>query len=142
MGDFGSAAVPELGKSVLIADDSQAIRWTLRKAFQQAGFNVCGEAVDGQDAVEKATQFAPDAIVLDFKMPRMNGIEAATLLRRKLPGIPIVLLTLYDVGPAISNAAGINVVCPKQDGITNLPAQVKKLLDPPPAITTLFLQKP
>lgn len=118
-------------KSVLIADDSQAIRWSLRTAFERAGYNVCGEAIDGMDLLEKAARTSPDLVVLDLRMPKMSGVEAASLLRKKLPNIKIVLLTLYDVGPSEAAAAGVTAVFSKQDGIQQLPEQLQKLFDAP-----------
>lgn len=118
-------------KSVLIADDSQAIRWSLRMAFERAGYSVCGEAADGVDLLEKAARTSPDLVVLDVRMPKMNGVEAASLLRKKMPKIPIVLLTLYDVGPSVAAAAGVTAVFAKQDGIQQLPEQLQKIFEPP-----------
>jgi DNA-binding NarL/FixJ family response regulator len=118
-------------KSVLIADDSQAIRWSLRTAFERAGYTVCGEAIDGIDLLEKAARTSPDLVVLDLRMPKMSGVEAASLLRKKLPKIKIVLLTLYDVGPSVAAEAGVTAVFAKQDGIQQLPEQLQKLFDQP-----------
>jgi len=82
-----------MSKCILIAEDSETIR-TLIRAFieNRAGFEVCGEAVDGVDAIEKAKELKPDLIILDLAMPRMNG-AAATVLKRMMPDIPII----YDV---------------------------------------------
>src|ERR1700716_1503862 len=84
-------------KCILIADDSKTIR-TLIRAFieNRAGFQVCGEAVDGADAIEKAKELKPDLIILDLAMPRMNGAAAASVLKRRMPKIPIILFTMYD----------------------------------------------
>ena len=73
-------------KCILIADDSKTIR-TLIRAFieNRAGFEVCGEAVDGADAIEKAKELKPDLIILDLAMPRMNGAAAASVLKRRMP---------------------------------------------------------
>ena len=84
-------------KCILIADDSKTIR-TLIRAFieNRAGFEVCGEAVDGVEAIEKAKELQPDLIILDLAMPRMNGAAAASVLKRRMPKIPIILFTMYD----------------------------------------------
>jgi DNA-binding NarL/FixJ family response regulator len=84
-------------KSILIADDHTATRKALHAALERVGFAVCAEAVDGVDAVEKASNASPDLILLDFRMPRLNGIEAASILHQKLPSTPIVILTMFDV---------------------------------------------
>jgi len=63
---------------ILIADDSPPVRRGLRTLLgQNTDWQVCGEAVDGADAVEKAHQLAPDLILMDFSMPRMDGVQAA-----------------------------------------------------------------
>jgi YesN/AraC family two-component response regulator len=70
-------------KRILIADDLEHIRNLVRSFLQEKlGFQVCGEAVDGYDAIEKAQKLKPDLIILDVSMPRMGGIEAAPRLKR------------------------------------------------------------
>jgi CheY-like chemotaxis protein len=56
---------------------------------------VCGDAVDGREAIEKAVKLHPDLVILDFAMPRVNGLEAASQIRELLPGVPIVMFTMY-----------------------------------------------
>lgn len=128
-----------MAKSILIADDSEAVRYNLRVVLENAGFTVCGEAVDGLDALNKAAELLPDLIILDVKMPKMTGVEAASILKRRMPGTPLLLLTLYPVGPAVALAAGVHGVLAKPDDIKLLPAYVKSLLDPPPAVNTLII---
>jgi DNA-binding NarL/FixJ family response regulator len=83
-------------KSVLIVDDHEAIRRELRRLFQSLpDFVVCGEAVDGADAISKAEQLSPDLVILDLAMPEMNGLEAAGALRFTVPDAPLFLLTAY-----------------------------------------------
>jgi DNA-binding NarL/FixJ family response regulator len=80
-------------KCILIADDSQTIRTVLRTFLEsREGFEVCGEAVDGVDAIEKAKELRPNLIILDLAMPRMNGAAAASVLKRMMPKVPIILL--------------------------------------------------
>jgi two-component system chemotaxis response regulator CheY len=64
-------------KRILIVDDNAAIRTVSRFLFDVPGFEVCGEAVDGADAIKKAQDLCPDLIVLDLSMPEMNGRETA-----------------------------------------------------------------
>src|SRR3982074_1635567 len=81
----------------LIADDSETIRSVLRTFLEsREGFEVCGEAVDGVDVIEKAKELHPDLIILDLAMPRMNGAAAASVLKRRMPRTPIILFTIYD----------------------------------------------
>jgi CheY-like chemotaxis protein len=84
-----------VAKTVLIVDDSAIVRRTVCSALLSDGFDVCGEANDGQEAVELAGKLFPDLIILDLSMPVMNGLQAAPVLRRLVPKTPIILYTLY-----------------------------------------------
>ena len=90
---------------------------------------VVREAVDGVDAVEKAKRSKPDLILLDLAMPRLNGAEAATVLKSDMPETPVILFTLYTDLHAdfICAAIGIDFVS-KVDGIPKLLARVDALL--------------
>jgi PAS domain S-box-containing protein len=82
---------------ILVADDHEVIRRGVR-ALLAAGKDceICGEAVDGQDAVEKARQLRPDLVIMDVSMPNLNGLEATRAIRRSLPGTQILILTQHD----------------------------------------------
>jgi two-component system, NarL family, response regulator NreC len=83
-------------RSILIVDDHEVIRRQLRSLFRRhPEFIVCGEAVHGVDAIEKAQQLSPDLIILDFAMPEMNGLEAAAALKFMMPAVPLFLLTVH-----------------------------------------------
>jgi DNA-binding NarL/FixJ family response regulator len=103
---------------ILIADDSRVVRHSLHGLLEQhPGWEVCAEAVDGADAVDKAQECAPDIILLDFFMPGMTGVEAAQVLGRVLPSVPILLVTVYVTSELVkqAKAAGIKVAAPKSD---------------------------
>jgi two-component system vancomycin resistance associated response regulator VraR len=103
-------------KQILLVDDSDVIRVATRHFLErQPGFAVCGEAIDGLDAVEKAQELHPDLIILDLAMPRMNGLEAARELRIMMPAVPIILFTWYADAIQAEDAtdAGINVIVSK-----------------------------
>ena len=117
-----------MSKGILIVDDSSPSRRVVRRVVRRAGFAGCGEAIDGVDAVDKASELKPDLIVLDFRLPRLNGIETAYILRGRLPQTPILLFTMYDVAPAVLSAAGITSVVHKSDGIAKLAACLEMLL--------------
>jgi len=121
-----------MSKSILIADDHETTRSLIRSFIQsKKGFEVCGEAVDGVDAIEKAKELKPDLIILDLAMPRMNGAAAASVLKRTMPKVPIILFTMYDevMGKALASAVHVDLVLAKPDGLNEMVAHVQDLLD-------------
>jgi two-component system, response regulator PdtaR len=93
---------------ILVAEDETLIRLDLRELLEQAGFEVCAEAKDGLEAVELARSEQPDLAVLDVKMPRLDGIEAARRILEERP-IPIVMLTAYGQDELVSRAVEAGV---------------------------------
>lgn len=93
---------------ILIAEDETIIRLDLRSLLETAGFEVCAEARDGQEAVELARSTAPDLAVLDVKMPRLDGIDAARAILEERP-IPIVMLTAYGQDELVARAVEAGV---------------------------------
>ena len=93
---------------ILIAEDETIIRLDLRKLLEEAGHEVCAEARDGAEAVELAEQHDPDLAILDVKMPRMDGIEAARRILEERP-IPIVMLTAYGQDELVARAVEAGV---------------------------------
>jgi two-component system NarL family response regulator len=82
---------------VLIADDHRVVREGLSAILKtKEAIEVVGEAKDGQEAVEKARALLPDVILMDVSMPRMGGVEATRIIKRELPHIGIVALTMYE----------------------------------------------
>ncbi len=107
-----------MSKHILIVDDSQVVRTTVRHFLEsQSGFEVCGEAVDGLDALEKARFLRPDLIILDLTMPRMDGFQTARQLRAMDINAPIILFTISAefIKPEQALAAGVTVVIAKDD---------------------------
>jgi AmiR/NasT family two-component response regulator len=88
---------------ILVAEDETIIRLDLRELLERAGFEVCAEAKDGLVAVELARAEEPDLAVLDVKMPRLDGIEAARRILHERP-IPIVMLTAYGQSELVERA--------------------------------------
>jgi DNA-binding NarL/FixJ family response regulator len=115
---------------VLLIDDGDAVRDVIRTFLEKRGFQVCGEAADGVEAIEKAKALKPDLIILDLAMPRMNGIEAASILSSIMPSVPIILLTMYGdfMGASLAAATGIKAVVSKTDGLDKLVDRVQSLL--------------
>jgi DNA-binding NarL/FixJ family response regulator len=82
---------------ILIVDDEPLVRLGIRLLMEQhQGWAVCGEAQNGEEAVEKAAKLDPNLVLLDVSMPRMNGLTAAPLIHEKVPQAMIVILTLHD----------------------------------------------
>jgi len=106
--------------TVLIVDNYASVRSAIRAGLERySGFSVCGEAVDGADAIEKATKFHPDLILLDLSMPGMNGMETASVLKRLMPQVPIVAFSMYAelLGESPPSTVGIDAVIDKFAGI-------------------------
>lgn len=82
---------------ILVADDHEVIRRGVCSLLAAGrDLEICGEAVDGQDAVEKAHQLHPDLVIMDVSMPNLNGLEATRVIRRNLPDTQILILTQHD----------------------------------------------
>lgn len=81
--------------TILIVDDNALSRQSLRSVFEEHGDWRVAEAGDGKEGVLKAAELKPDLVVLDFAMPEMNGFEAATLMKRAAPQLPLILFTAY-----------------------------------------------
>jgi DNA-binding NarL/FixJ family response regulator len=108
---------------ILIADDRQLMRTALKTVFaMRPKWEVCGEATDGREVVTKVAELQPDLVLMDFKMPLADGIQAAREISASAPSIPIVMYTLYkdDNLDAAAKQAGVRSVVSKQDGVLNL----------------------
>ena len=109
------------GMNVLIVDDDRASREGLRELFElRPDINVVGEAINGEEAVDLADSLHPDLVVMDVQMPKMDGLEATRQIKRRLPAIRIILLTMYREYRAAALRAGADVFLVKGDGIGQL----------------------
>lgn len=88
---------------VLIIDDHEAVRKALRRMLTAENFDVCGEAADGEAAIQVAQRLKPDVILMDLLLPGMSGIDAGRAVLKEFPAMPIVLMTTLD--PDIVDAA-------------------------------------
>jgi DNA-binding NarL/FixJ family response regulator len=123
--------VGAVAKTILIADDNPYIRHTLCEVFQsQADFDLCAEAENGKDAIEKAQGLRPDLIVLDLSMPVMNGLDAARVLKRMMPSVPLIMFSEYSsaFSEEEAHSAGISTLVSKSEHISVLVEKARNLL--------------
>jgi DNA-binding NarL/FixJ family response regulator len=141
----------EVGKRILIVDDGEEVRQVMRTVIEtRTGYEVCGEASNGAEAVQKALALKPDLLLLDIAMPLLNGVEVASVLAGSMPQLPIVLYTMYNelLGLSLASAVGAKAVISKADGINKLIECVQSLLEPKAggigenAATSIQLGKP
>jgi DNA-binding NarL/FixJ family response regulator len=82
---------------IFIADDHEVVRHGLRSLLENGtGWTVCGEAVDGRQAVERVLELVPDMVVMDVSMPQLNGLEATRQIVSQAPRIPVLMLSVND----------------------------------------------
>jgi len=124
----GSVDTAATALQVLVVDDSQAQRTRVRSALEQAGLTVVGEAEDGAQALTQAAAHHPDVVLMDLRMPRMDGVQATRMLRRQQPGTPVVLWTGDDdtqLDRAVCTS-GAQVGIPKHIGTVELIATLRE----------------
>lgn len=127
---------PETSKprTILIADDNERVRTVIRQALErETPFKVCGEATDGTQAVSIAKELEPDLVILDVRMPGLNGVEVAGILRYALPRVRIIFVTMYadDITENLASVFHIDAVLSKAGGLTKLIENVESLLAEP-----------
>jgi CheY-like chemotaxis protein len=117
----GGVLFPTMKKRILVADDNPIIRQMLCKLFSDhEALEICDEAVNGQEAIDKAVRHRPDLIILDLAMPVLDGLKAAEAICKFLPGVPIILFTLHaqTLGDFDLKRAGITRVVPKTEMVS------------------------
>ena len=131
------ALTPERGLTrILIVDDHEMVRRGVRSVLsRENGMEVCAEAVDGRDAITKASEFRPDVVVTDISMPNLNGIDATREIRRILPDAYILILSQHDLPEMMRQAlrAGANGYVLKSAVATDLVAALKKVRNGQPS---------
>lgn len=118
---------------ILIADDHEIFRRGLRSLLEShSAWEVCGEATDGQEAVDRARELNPDIVVLDITMPRLNGLEAAQLIRNEAPHSKMVILSQHE--PSLMRqaalSAGASAYVTKSEVSRELMAAIESLISP------------
>jgi DNA-binding NarL/FixJ family response regulator len=116
---------------LLIADDSAASRSAPRNLIEGNGWEVCGEAEDGLAAIEKTAVLKPDLVILDFRMPNLNGLQASQMIHTANPRIPLLLFTLDGIDrplEELARRAGFRGALSKSEGIFALSQTIEELL--------------
>ena len=117
---------------ILIADDHELVREGLRALLAaRPAWEVCGEAVDGVEAIEKAVELRPDIVLLDVSMPRLGGLEAAAVIRRESPASEIVIVSQHDPAEMLPSAleAGARGFVSKSDIASNLLSTIESIVE-------------
>jgi DNA-binding NarL/FixJ family response regulator len=124
-----------LPAQILIVDDNHAARNAIRELLGWHGLQVCG-AKDGKEAVEKVVELKPDIVLMDINMPGMNGISAASEIRRIRPATKIVFSTVHD-GPGFvaGTRPRAHGLVPKSAGGTELIPTLERLAGNPPEVS-------
>jgi DNA-binding NarL/FixJ family response regulator len=116
---------------VLIADDSEVMRMGMRTLVgMKQGWQVCGEAANGDEAIAMVLDRAPDVIILDLTMPGKNGFEAASEIRRIAPSTKIVFYSVHDV-PAAAKEVGGDAFVSKANAAEELLAAIERVVSLP-----------
>ena len=124
---------------ILIADDHELVRKGLRAVLEsQPGWKVCGEAINGRQAVELAKQLGPDVIVLDVTMPELNGLEATRQILKAIPQAEVLILTMHESEQLAREllAAGARGFVFKSDAGRTLVTAIQHLLRHEPYCTS------
>jgi DNA-binding NarL/FixJ family response regulator len=114
---------------ILLADDHMIVRQGLKVLMQREGFEIVGEAADGQEAVRRARESCPDVAVLDFAMPLLNGLDAAREIRRLCPRARTILLTMHTDDRYVHEAlrAGVNGYIVKTQATSDLVRAIREV---------------
>lgn len=123
---------------ILIADDHEIIRRGLRNVLEQhEGWQICGEASNGRQAVEIAQKTLPNVVLLDLSMPEMNGLEATRAIKKALPSTEVLIFTVHETEDLVRDvlAAGARGYLLKADVSREITAAVEALAQHKPYFT-------
>ena len=116
-------------KRILLVDDHAVVRAGI-KSFLDGNYEICGEGANGKEAIEKALELRPDLVILDISMPVMSGMVAARHIRKSLPDIKILILSMHDSQAFLSEAklAGADAAITKTSPLAELTNTIDQLL--------------
>jgi len=115
---------------VLIVDDHEVVRMGIRMALSfESPVEVCGEAQDGLDALEKVVELSPDVVILDLTMPGMNGFETAAQMRLIAPSVKIIFYSIHEI-PSVVWFSGADAFVSKSSHPRELAMTVNRVLQP------------
>ena len=114
---------------VMVVDDTDHVRDMLATMLELDGFEVVARAADGQEAIDVLEEAAPNVIVMDYKMPGMDGITATRRIREMAPGVGVILYTAYVDGDVEARAreAGAALCLGKAEGLEELERRISKM---------------
>lgn len=113
---------------VMVVDDTSHVRTMLRTMLELDGFNVVGEAASGPDAMEVLADVEADVVVVDYKMPKVDGIETTRMIRERNPDQVVILYTAFldDDLEARAKEAGVTVALGKVSGLSTLELEIRR----------------
>jgi two-component system response regulator NreC len=117
---------------ILVVDDHELMRAGVRTIVSRnALWEICGEAENGREAIDKTQELKPDLVVIDISMPQMNGIDATREIRRVAPATKIIILTMHESRQIVFAArnAGADEVITKQMASESLVSAIERLFD-------------
>lgn len=116
---------------IVLADDHEVVRQGVRRFLEtQPSLEICAEAANGQEAVEKTLSLKPDIVILDLSMPVMNGVEAARQIRQLVPSAKIIVFSMHDFAQLAETVkqAGADAYVSKSSRVDKLYEAIREVL--------------
>ena len=118
-----------MAQRLLIVDDQATVRQGLRSLLSSTEWQVCGEAIDGLEAIQKAKSLKPNLIIMDISMPRMGGIEATQIIRKEVPEAKILIVSQDDptIGADLARTAKAHGFVSKTEAAQHLLETIQRI---------------